>query len=80
MSALKGLQDDMTAVATLVGEEFTSEVGRNEAVAVREAIWRRDQDYAVGHKLRSPDHWSSGGRQLWIAGENKAPIVDRRLP
>lgn len=77
---MMALQDDVTAVATLVIEQFASEIGRNEAVAVREARWGRDEDYTVRHKLRPPEDWRAWSRQLGIAGENTAPIVDRRLP
>jgi hypothetical protein len=79
MSAQGSLQDDVTAVATFVVEQFTNKIRTNKVAGVREARWRRNQDYAVGHKLRSPNHWS-GGRQLGIAGENTTPIVARRLP
>jgi hypothetical protein len=58
MSALEGSQDDVTAVASVVSGQLTGEVRRSEAVGVREARWRRDQDYAVRHKLRSPEYWS----------------------
>jgi hypothetical protein len=80
MSAQGCLQEDVTAVATPVVEQFTNKVGTNEAAGVREARWRRDEDYAVRHKLRPPDYWSGRGRQLGIAGENTTPIVDRLLP
>ena len=64
MSALKVLQDDVTAIASFVGEQLTSEVRRNEPVRVLEASRCRGQDHAVGHKLRSPDDRSAADASL----------------
>src|SRR5437879_1618204 len=75
MSALEALQDDVAAVATVVGGQLISEVGRKKPVGVREARRRRHQDYAVRHKLRSPNYRSGSRCQFGIAGERKPPSV-----
>ena len=80
MITLQVLQNDVTTIASIVGDQLTSEVGWNESMYVLEASRCRCQDHAVRHKLRSPDDRSGGRCQLGIAGENKAPIAGRELP
>lgn len=80
MSALRVLQDDVTAIAPIVGDQLPSKVGRNESMCVLEASRCRGQDYAVRHKFRSPDDRSSGRCQLGIAGESKAPTAGQSFP
>lgn len=80
MCALQVLQNDVTAIASIVGDQLTSEVGRNEPACVLEASRRRGQDYAVRHKLRSPDDRTGDRCEFGIAGETKAPIADPGPP
>lgn len=80
MITLQVLQNDVTTIASIVGDQLTSEVGWNESMYVLEASRCRCQDHAVRHKLRSPDDRSGGRCQLGIAGENKAPIAGQPLP
>jgi hypothetical protein len=70
----------MAAIVAVVNDRLTDEVRGNETVGVREPSRRRNQNGAVRHKFRPPDYRGGGRRQLGIAGENKAPIVDPRLP
>src|SRR5260221_461945 len=80
MSTTGVRQDDMAAIVTVVNDRLTGKVGGNETVGVREPSRRRNQNHAVTDKFQPPDYRRSGRRQLGIASENKAPIVDQRLP